>query len=227
MRPIHYAARSGDMPSVCHLLSNGADPAAATGEGHAASALARMHPAVSRVLQQAMQSASVTTGARFPSSELVAAASKGKVPRVATLLGQKADPDSTDGTLSALQKACAERHPQATMQRAVQWRCAVWRLATAITRGPKHTFSHLTTRSTLSVCLLRPTPFRFLRNPPQRTATHRNATQRNATQRNATHRNAPHRNATHRNAPQRTTAGGPASSRRWCFFGRRHHCKGI
>ncbi len=52
-------------------------------------------------------------GEAFPSAELVAAAAKGEVPRLRALLDAGADPDSTDGSLTALQRACAERQPEA------------------------------------------------------------------------------------------------------------------
>lgn len=98
-------------PAPFQLLSCGANPAAASGDGDTPAALARKHRKVYKVLEQAMSAMSNQRGTRFPSSELVAAASRGSISRVATLLGQSADPDSTDGSLTALHRACVERQP--------------------------------------------------------------------------------------------------------------------
>ena len=56
-------------------------------------------------------------GRRFPSTELVAAATRGEAERARTLLSAGADPDSTDGSSAALHRACANRHIQAALGR--------------------------------------------------------------------------------------------------------------
>ena len=55
-------------------------------------------------------------GKCFPSAELVAAASKGHKERVKSLLNQMADPNSSDSSMTALQRACLERHPDVASQ---------------------------------------------------------------------------------------------------------------
>eukprot|EP00966_Prymnesium_polylepis_P314126 7259473-Prymnesium_polylepis.2 len=51
--------------------TSGADPSAATGEGETAADLAKAHPQVAKILQEAMSAGSSQTGSRFPSLELV------------------------------------------------------------------------------------------------------------------------------------------------------------
>ena len=119
MRPLHYAARSGCLESASLLLAAGADPAAATTDGETAAVLAQGHAATQQLLYRALQASVRRSGEAFPSSALVAAAGRGEVERLRALLDAGADADSTDGTLSALQRACAERQVQATRTRAL------------------------------------------------------------------------------------------------------------
>ena len=113
MRPLHYAARSGDLESASLLLAAGADPAAATNDGETAAVLAQGHAATQKMLYQALHATVRQRGEAFPSAALVTAAGRGEVERLRALLDAGADADSTDGTLSALQRACAERQVEA------------------------------------------------------------------------------------------------------------------
>ena len=62
-----------------------------------------------RTLYAALREWVKLRGHRFPSAELVSAAAFGDVERAATLLRAGADPDSNDGCLTALQRACKAR----------------------------------------------------------------------------------------------------------------------
>ena len=105
MRPLHYAARSGWMTGVCLLLASAADPAAANGDGRTAASLAQHALSVQKVLSEAMEAGVRQHGQCFPSIELVAAAGRGNQGKAAALLSARADPDSSDGQLTALQQA--------------------------------------------------------------------------------------------------------------------------
>ena len=117
MRPLHYAARAGALQCVMRLLQSGADPATTTNDGMTALNLAQQHPKVADVLADALKR-TMHKGERrrFPSAELVSAAGRGHRERVDLLLRQSADPDSSDGTMTALMRACAERRPETISQ---------------------------------------------------------------------------------------------------------------
>ena len=117
MRPLHYAARAGSLQCVLQLLRFGADAAATTAEGQTARNLAAGYSEVAKVLENALElTVRQQGGRRFPNAQLVEAARKGNRERVKSLLGQLADPNSSDGTMTALSRACLERHADVASQ---------------------------------------------------------------------------------------------------------------
>ena len=110
MRALHFAASRGSMDIVRELLEAGADPAAANAEGRNAASLAKEHPAIQSLLYERLSSGATASGTLFPSAELVLAASRGNFRAAVRLLRAQADPNSTDGQLTALQRAAAERN---------------------------------------------------------------------------------------------------------------------
>ena len=111
MRPV------GSLQCVMQLLNFRADPAAVTAEGQTARNLAARYNEVTHVLQEALQlSISRDDSRRYPNAQLVDAARRGNCERVRLLLEQLADPDSSDGTMSALSRACLERHTDVASQ---------------------------------------------------------------------------------------------------------------
>ena len=110
MRPLHYAARAGHLPCVRQLLDVSADPTATTADGLTPKSFATQAPEVARLLQEALElTVRQSSERRFATAELVDAAKRGNMSRVRSLLVSQADPESTDGSMTALQRACSER----------------------------------------------------------------------------------------------------------------------
>ena len=108
-RALHLAAASGCMPAVEALIEARADAAAANAEGQNAAGVGGAHHDVAKLLYRQLQRSARSSGRRFPSAELVFASSRGDLARATALLRARASPNSTDGTLTALQRAVAER----------------------------------------------------------------------------------------------------------------------
>ena len=109
MRPLHYAAVAGSLSFVGLLLQERANALATNFHGQTAAYLAenKRHGKCAAVLLQAMKE---RAGAgTFPEPALLIAAAKADTKRVKHLLQQRADPNSCDAQMSALQHACA-RH---------------------------------------------------------------------------------------------------------------------
>ena len=116
-RPLHFAARSGDLQIVEQLLEQRADPLAATAKCVCAPAIAARgvsdaHPAVHQMLYKAMREAMKARSERFPSRQLAVAAGQGDEEEVRRKYREGADPDSHDGSYTALQLACLHDRPK-------------------------------------------------------------------------------------------------------------------
>ena len=122
-RPLHVAARCNSSEAASALLEAGANPLATNAKGQVPAALARAHSPTQTKLYVAMQteirmaersdeserssSRDARGEARFSSVRLVRAAASARADQIRSLLESKADPNSFDGSLTALQ-ACAE-----------------------------------------------------------------------------------------------------------------------
>ena len=106
MRPLHCAALAGSMERAQLLLAAAADPAAANGEGRRPPSSRKRRPTSKSAVRGA--ASGQETGKRFPSAELAEAADMARS-SARTLLNAGADPDSTDGHFTALQRACQRR----------------------------------------------------------------------------------------------------------------------
>ena len=106
MRPLHLAAQVGNIDGVKILLQEGADVAAANAQGVTAANLALDHSLELRHLLYGALKATALDGRLFPSVELAEAAASGKLDHVKLALRAGADPNSSDGSYTALQHAC-------------------------------------------------------------------------------------------------------------------------
>eukprot|EP00966_Prymnesium_polylepis_P100484 2327044-Prymnesium_polylepis.1 len=109
-RPLHLAAKAGDLEIVELLLQLKADPLAATAACNCAHTLAQPFPPVHKVLYIAMQKAMKAQDRRFLSRSLAIAASHGSQEDIVRMFREGVDPNSHDGQFTALQLACRHKH---------------------------------------------------------------------------------------------------------------------
>ena len=97
-RPLHLAAASGSVPIVRMLLAARAEPAAANAHGQNAAGVASEYRELQGLLYAQLSTRAQDSGSRFPSADLVLAASRGDYNRAIALLRAGADPNSTDAS---------------------------------------------------------------------------------------------------------------------------------
>ena len=112
-RPLHLACQAGSAACVRLLLRSSADPAAARADGQTPLALLtplQAEGSLGKELRKALRSRLAGPTASFSTAEIAQASAGGYVDIVSRCLDARADPSSSDGSLSALMLAASNRH---------------------------------------------------------------------------------------------------------------------